>query len=70
MVLLFEQVTSAFLNKNMSALGGGKDKGGERLLRRWFKMQERKAQLKVEKGISAEDGDRAWVALADHGVAH
>lgn len=59
----------------MPAQGGGKgggreDKGGERLLRKWFKMQERKEQLKVEKNISVKNRDSVWVVLADHGVAH
>lgn len=45
-------------------------KGGERLLRKWYKMQERNEQMKVVKSISGKNWDSVWVVLADHGVAH
>lgn len=51
---------------------GKEDKSGEGLLIKWFKMQERKEQLKVEKRISVKNRDCVcvWVVFADHGVAH
>lgn len=45
-------------------------KRGERLLRKWYKMQERNEQMKVVKSISVKNWDSVWVVLADHGVAH
>lgn len=44
------------VDRKMPAQWEKKDKRGERLLRKWFKMQERKEQLKVEKSKSKELG--------------